>query len=169
MSSSSTRCSCTGATSGWIRNTSRSRQLACSWTSRQSLAKRCSTDGSSGTCRLAQISAASSGCALPLNTAISFICPSDGESWRLYSGFCALGGADAGDAVAGDADHGVVAEDHVDVAAVGGQRQAQPQEGPVRRAAPGEAVIAGAGLGRLHDLVELAAPVVGGGGAVDVA
>ncbi|CAM5550091.1 hypothetical protein SVIOM342S_06722 [Streptomyces violaceorubidus] len=38
--SSSTRCSWTGLTSGWTRNTSRSRQLAISCTSRQSLANR---------------------------------------------------------------------------------------------------------------------------------
>lgn len=38
MSRSSTRFSCTGGTSGWTMNTSRSRQLASSWTS--GLAKR---------------------------------------------------------------------------------------------------------------------------------
>src|SRR6516165_10232378 len=54
-----------------MRNTSRSRQLAWSWTSRQSLANRCSRTGCWGTARNAQISAVSAGCALPPNTAIS--------------------------------------------------------------------------------------------------
>ena len=48
ISSSSTRCSCTGGTSGWMMKTSRSRQLACSWTSRQSLANRCSGRAAAG-------------------------------------------------------------------------------------------------------------------------
>src|SRR5580692_6781076 len=71
ISSSSTRCSCTGRTSGWIRNTSRSRQLDCSWTSRQSFANRLKRTARCGTERNAQISAASAGCAVPPNTAIS--------------------------------------------------------------------------------------------------
>jgi hypothetical protein len=71
ISSSSTRCSCTGLTSGWMMKTSRSRQFACSCTSRQSLANRWISTGRSGTPRLLQISSASSGCALPLKTAIS--------------------------------------------------------------------------------------------------
>src|SRR5579859_3815269 len=71
ISSSSTRCSCTGLTSGWMRNTSRSRQLAWSWISRQSFANRSSRTGCCGTARNAQISAVSAGCALPPNTAIS--------------------------------------------------------------------------------------------------
>src|SRR5579872_4094497 len=54
-----------------MRNTSRSRQLAWSWTSRQSLANRCSQTGCCGTARNAQISAVSAGWALPPNTAIS--------------------------------------------------------------------------------------------------
>ena len=54
-----------------MRNTSRSRQLDCNWTSRQSLANRRSRTGSRGSPSAAQISAASSGWALPLNTAIS--------------------------------------------------------------------------------------------------
>jgi hypothetical protein len=61
MRSSSTRCSCTGRTSGWMRNTSRSRQLACSWTSRQSLANRVSRTGCCLTARNSQISAVSAG------------------------------------------------------------------------------------------------------------
>src|SRR4051812_1572975 len=69
--SSSTRCSCTGLTSGWIRKTSRSRQLAWSCTSRQSLANRLTRVGLSGTPRWVQTSCASSGWALPLNTAMS--------------------------------------------------------------------------------------------------
>ena len=71
ISSSSTRCSWTGADSGWMRNTSRSRQLDWSWASRQSLANRISRTGRSRSPRWVQISAASSGWALPLNTAIS--------------------------------------------------------------------------------------------------
>src|ERR1700730_9159181 len=71
ISSSSTRCSWTGRTSGWIKNTSRSRQLDCSWTSRQSFANRLSSTGRCGTSRCAQISAVSAGCALPPKTAIS--------------------------------------------------------------------------------------------------
>src|SRR5215472_3995191 len=71
ISSSSIRCSCTGGTSGWIRNTSRSLQLACSCTPRQSLANRSSRTGCSGTCSEAQISRASRGWALPLNTMMS--------------------------------------------------------------------------------------------------
>src|ERR1700722_5916932 len=71
ISSSSTRCSCTGLTSGWMMNTSRSRQLAWSWTSRQSFANRSSWTGCCGTARKAQISAVSAGWALPPNTAIS--------------------------------------------------------------------------------------------------
>src|SRR5215831_7844778 len=71
MSSSSTRCSWTGGLRGWIRNTSRSRQLDCSCTSRQSLANRWSRTGSSGSPSSRQISADSSGWALPLKTAIS--------------------------------------------------------------------------------------------------
>src|SRR6204780_4973077 len=71
ISSSSTRCSCTGRTRGWIRNTSRSRQLDCSWTSMQSFANRLNVTGRCGTERNAQISAVSSGCAVPPNTAIS--------------------------------------------------------------------------------------------------
>src|SRR6516164_5642625 len=54
-----------------MMNTSRSRQLAWSWTSRQSFANRCSRTGCWGTARNAQISAVSAGCALPPNTAIS--------------------------------------------------------------------------------------------------
>src|SRR6516164_6498977 len=54
-----------------MMNTSRSRQLAWSWTSRQSFANRCSWTGCWGTARIAQISAVSAGCALPPNTAIS--------------------------------------------------------------------------------------------------
>ncbi len=69
--SSSTRCSCTGLTSGWMRKTSRSRQLAWSCTSRQSFANRLTLVGLSGTPRCAQTSWASSGWALPLNTAMS--------------------------------------------------------------------------------------------------
>src|SRR4051794_4027926 len=69
--SSSTRCSCTGATRGWIRKTSRSRQFACSCTSRQSLANRVTRAGSSGTARWPQISVASAGWAVPLHTATS--------------------------------------------------------------------------------------------------
>lgn len=71
MSSSSTRCSCTGATSGWIRKTSRSRQFAFSCTSRQSFANRVRVEGCSGMPSSAQISAASSRWALPENTAMS--------------------------------------------------------------------------------------------------
>src|SRR5579863_4604371 len=71
ISSSSTRCSCTGGTIGWIRNTSRSRQLACSCTSRQSLANRRSRTGCSGVPSWPQISAASSGCARPPKTVMS--------------------------------------------------------------------------------------------------
>src|SRR5580698_5213133 len=71
ISSSSTRFSCTGGTSGWIRNTSRSRQLDCSCTSRQSLANRVMRTGRLGSDRYMQISAASAGWALPPNTAIS--------------------------------------------------------------------------------------------------
>lgn len=71
ISSSSTRCSWTGRTSGWMRKTSRSLQLAWSCTSRQSLANRLTRVGLSGTPRCAQTSAASSGWALPLNMAMS--------------------------------------------------------------------------------------------------
>src|SRR5579862_3541363 len=71
ISSSSTRCSWTGLTRGWMRNTSRSRQLDWSWTSRQSLANRVSRTGRSGTDRYRQISAVSARCALPPNTTIS--------------------------------------------------------------------------------------------------
>src|SRR6266702_1554065 len=71
ISSSSTRFSCTGLPSGWIRNTSRSRQLDWSWTSRQSFANRLSSTGRCGTLRCAQISAVSAGCAEPPKTAIS--------------------------------------------------------------------------------------------------
>src|ERR1700760_4275306 len=56
---------------GWIKNTSRSRQLAWSWTSMQSLANRSSTTGCCGTPRKAQISAVSAGWALPPKTTIS--------------------------------------------------------------------------------------------------
>src|SRR5689334_19698735 len=51
--------------------TSRSRQLAWSCTSRQSLANRVSRDGDSGTPRWEQISSASAGWAEPLKTVIS--------------------------------------------------------------------------------------------------
>src|SRR5215831_9367415 len=71
MSSSSTRWSWTGGLRGWMRNTSRSRQLDCSCVSRQSLANRWSRTGSSGSPSSRQISAASAGWALPLKTAIS--------------------------------------------------------------------------------------------------
>src|SRR5271154_3387318 len=71
ISSSSTRCSCTGRTSGWIRNTSRSLQFDCSWTSMQSFANRVNRTGRCGTLRYAQISAVSAGCAVPPKTAIS--------------------------------------------------------------------------------------------------
>src|SRR5215472_15668543 len=71
ISSSSTRFSCTGGTSGWIRNTSRSRQLACNCTSRQSLANRLTRTGLRGTRRWSQISSASAGWALPLKITIS--------------------------------------------------------------------------------------------------
>src|SRR5262245_37517103 len=71
ISNSSTRCSWTGGTSGWMRYTSRSRQFAASCTWRQSLANRCTRHGDNGVPRWAQISRAKSGCALPLNTAIS--------------------------------------------------------------------------------------------------
>src|SRR6266516_3688994 len=54
-----------------MMNTSRSRQLDCSWTSRQSFANRLSSTGRCGTPRSAQISAASAGCAVPPKTAIS--------------------------------------------------------------------------------------------------
>src|SRR5580693_8857757 len=65
ISSSSTRFSCTGGTSGWIRYTSRSRQFACNCTWRQSLANRVVRTGRRGTPRSEQISSASSGCARP--------------------------------------------------------------------------------------------------------
>src|SRR5580704_13014789 len=65
ISSSSTRFSCTGGTSGWIRYTSRSRQFACNCTWRQSLANRVVRTGLRGTPRSEQISSASSGCARP--------------------------------------------------------------------------------------------------------
>src|SRR5260370_10780770 len=71
ISSSSKRFSWTGGTSGWIRNTSRSRQLDCIWTSMQSFANRVNRTGSCGSDRHAQISAASAGWARPPNTAIS--------------------------------------------------------------------------------------------------
>src|SRR5216683_2431774 len=71
ISSSSKRFSWTGGTSGWIRNTSRSRQLDCIWTSMQSFANRVNRTGSCGSDRYAQISAASAGWARPPNTAIS--------------------------------------------------------------------------------------------------
>src|SRR5271165_6899623 len=54
-----------------MMNTSRSRQLAWSWTSRQSFANRCSWTCCCGTARNAQISAVSAGWALPPNTTIS--------------------------------------------------------------------------------------------------
>src|SRR3974377_741933 len=53
-----------------MMNTSRSRQLARSWTSRQSLANRSSCTGCCGKPRKAQISGVSSGWAAPRNTAI---------------------------------------------------------------------------------------------------
>src|SRR5581483_5128496 len=71
ISSNSTRCSCTGGTSGWIRKTSRSRQLDWSCTSRQSLANLVIRTGRFGSDRYMQISAASAWWALPLNTAMS--------------------------------------------------------------------------------------------------
>src|SRR6266702_4877622 len=71
ISSNSTRLSCTGRTRDWMTYTSRSRQLDCSCTSRQSFANRLSSTGRCGTCRCAQISAVSSGCAEPPKTAIS--------------------------------------------------------------------------------------------------
>src|SRR5437868_10308365 len=71
ISSNSTRFSCTGRTRDWMMNTSRSRQLDCSCTSRQSFANRLSSTGRCGTRRCAQISAVSSGCEEPPNTAIS--------------------------------------------------------------------------------------------------
>src|SRR5690242_14305453 len=71
ISSSSTRFSCTGRTRDWMMNTSRSRQLDCNCTSRQSFANRLSSTGRCGTARCAQISAVSAGCELPPNTAIS--------------------------------------------------------------------------------------------------
>src|SRR5215475_822551 len=71
ISSSSIRCSCTGRTRDWMMNTSRSRQLDCNCTSRQSFANRLSSTGRCGTSRCAQISAVSAGCELPPNTAIS--------------------------------------------------------------------------------------------------
>src|SRR5215475_11618634 len=91
MSSSSARCSWTGGAKGWMRKTSRSRQLDCSCTSRQSLAKRCSRTGSSGSPSSRQISAASSGWALPLKTAISRTVaprlPVVGLVWRELEAF----------------------------------------------------------------------------------
>src|SRR5215471_21135583 len=71
ISSSSTRFSCTGGTSGWIRYTSRSRQLPCSCTWRQSLANREISAGLRDTPSCAQISSASAGCALPPKITIS--------------------------------------------------------------------------------------------------
>src|SRR5919198_4757168 len=65
MSSSSTRCSCTGVTSGWIGKTSHARQLARNCTCKQSLLNRPTFVGCNGTPRYAQISAASAGWALP--------------------------------------------------------------------------------------------------------
>src|ERR1700748_1081201 len=56
-----------------MRNTSRSRQLDCSWTSRQSLANRLTSTGRCGTARCAQISAVSAGCEVPPKTEISRI------------------------------------------------------------------------------------------------
>src|SRR5919201_5597128 len=85
MSSSSTRCSCTGVTSGWIRKTSHSRQLARNCTCKQSLLNRPAFVGCNGTPRYAQISAASAGWALPLKIATSrndLSCPSIGAWWR---------------------------------------------------------------------------------------
>src|SRR5215470_10332921 len=94
MSSSSTRCSWTGGLSGWMRNTSRSRQLDCSCASRQSLANRWSRTGSSGSPSSRQISAASSGWALPLKTAISRTVaprlPVVGLVWRELEAFADL-------------------------------------------------------------------------------
>src|SRR5438045_9469405 len=54
-----------------MMNTSRSRQLDCNCTSRQSFANRLSSTGRGGTARCAQISAVSAGCEVPPNTAIS--------------------------------------------------------------------------------------------------
>src|SRR5580658_796955 len=54
-----------------MRNTSRSRQLAWSWTPRQSLANRSSRTGCGATARNRQISAVSAGWALPPKTAMS--------------------------------------------------------------------------------------------------
>src|ERR1700733_7658665 len=71
ISSSSTRLSCTGLTSGWIRNTSRSPPLACSWIPIQSFANRSTWTGCWGTSRNAQISAVSARWAVPPNTTIS--------------------------------------------------------------------------------------------------
>jgi hypothetical protein len=59
ISSSSTRCSCTGGTSGWMMNTSASRQLARSCTPTQSLLNRLMAAGLSGVFSRLQISRAS--------------------------------------------------------------------------------------------------------------
>src|SRR5512146_1261490 len=71
ISSNSTRLSWTGLTSGWIRYTSRSRQLACNCTCRQSLANRLMRTGLRSTPSWAQISSARPGCALPPKMTIS--------------------------------------------------------------------------------------------------
>src|ERR1700722_1530178 len=86
ISSSSTRCSCTGGTSGWMRYTSRSRQLAWSCTWRQSLANRGIRTGLRGTPRYRQISSASAGCALPPKITISaFTRPPSSRSPARYN------------------------------------------------------------------------------------
>src|SRR5690349_21287165 len=56
-----------------MMNTSRSRQLDCNCTSRQSFANRLTSTGRCGTARCAQISAVSAGCDVPPKTEISRI------------------------------------------------------------------------------------------------
>ena len=65
ISSSSIRCSWTGGDSGWMMKTSASRQLALSWTLRQSLLNRAMAAWLSGLFRCLQIDFASSRVRVP--------------------------------------------------------------------------------------------------------
>jgi hypothetical protein len=75
------RCSWTGGDRGWMMNTSASRQLAWSWTLRQSLLNRAMAAWLSGLFKCLQIDFASRACAFPLKTTMWFIPAWPGASY----------------------------------------------------------------------------------------
>src|SRR3954469_25929054 len=80
------RCSCVGATSGWMTYTSRCRQFSCNWTYRQSLLNRRISTGDSGTPRESQMLVARGRWALPDSTTISRMGGAYGDALRRRDG-----------------------------------------------------------------------------------